>query len=79
VARKALNEVRLVQHPARAKRRALNVEALIQERVEIDRLELAQEAEQDRAPLRRERGTILVPVRRTDEVDHDARTVPAVA
>jgi hypothetical protein len=75
VAHEALDEVRLVWHAARAERRALDAQALEQERAEIDLLELApaEEAEHDNAPVRRER----VPVRRADKVNHDVRAVPA--
>jgi hypothetical protein len=79
VAREALDEIRLVRHAVRAERRALDAEALDQERDEIDLLELApaEEAEHDHAPVRRERSDVLVPVRRADKVDHDVRAVPA--
>jgi hypothetical protein len=79
VAREALDEVRLVRYAARAQRRALDAQALEQERAEIDLLEPApaEEAGDDHAPVRRERGDVLVPVRRADKVDHDVRAVPA--
>jgi hypothetical protein len=79
VAREARDEVRLVRHAARAERRALDAEALEQERAQIDLLELApaEEAEHDHAPVRRERDDVLVPMRRADEVEHDVRAVPA--
>jgi hypothetical protein len=41
VAGKALDEIRLIRHDPRAERRALDAEALEQERAEIDLLELA--------------------------------------
>jgi hypothetical protein len=62
VARESLDEVRLVRHAVRAERRALDAEALEQERAEIDLLALApaEEAEHDHARVRRERGDVLV-------------------
>jgi hypothetical protein len=79
VAREALDDIRLVRHAVRAERHALDAQALEQERGEIDLLELApaEEAKHDHAPVRRERGDVLVPVRRADEVNLDVRAVPA--
>jgi hypothetical protein len=62
VAREALDDIRLVRHAVRAERRALDAEALEQERAEMDLLELApaEEAGHDHAPVRRECDNVLV-------------------